>query len=181
MINTKLIEQNYNVWTQSPFDKETISKVNSLKETNNKDFNDSFYTDLSFGTGGMRGVVGVGPNRVNKYTFGRNTQGISNYINNYSKNHTLNSNEKYFIKKYFFSQYSKKNIIYDNILSDEGGRFYQCQIRYMISKLLYPDSIKIPNNYIWISHNQIVDMIRDQKLDIEARLLFACANLDYIY
>tara|TARA_B110000196_G_scaffold152487_1_gene131337 strand:+ start:1566 stop:2837 length:1272 start_codon:yes stop_codon:yes gene_type:complete len=102
-------------------------------------------------------------------------------INNYSKNHTLNSNEKYFIKKYFFSQYSKKNIIYDNILSDEGGRFYQCQIRYMISKLLYPDSIKIPNNYIWISHNQIVDMIRDQKLDIEARLLFACANLDYIY
>ena len=102
-------------------------------------------------------------------------------INNYSKNHTLNSNEKYFIKKYFFSQYSKKNIIYDNTLSDEGGRFYQCQIRYMISKLLYPDSIKIPNNYIWISHNQIVDMIRDQKLDIEARLLFACANLDYIY
>ena len=86
MINTKLIEQNYNVWTQSPFDKETISKVNSLKETNNKDFNDSFYTDLNFGTGGMRGVVGVGPNRVNKYTFGRNTQGISNYINNYSKN-----------------------------------------------------------------------------------------------
>jgi len=102
-------------------------------------------------------------------------------INNYSKNHTLNSNEKYFIKKYFFSQYSKKNIIYDNTLSDEGGRFYQCQIRYMISKLLYPDSIKIPNNYIWISHNQIVDMIKDQKLDIEARLLFVCANLDYIY
>lgn len=85
MINTKLIEQNYNVWTQSPFDKETISKVNSLKETNNKDFNDSFYTDLSFGTGGMRGVVGIGPNRVNKYTFGRNTQGISNYINKYSE------------------------------------------------------------------------------------------------
>ena len=86
MINTKLIEQNYNVWTQSPFDKETISKVNSLKETNNKDFNDSFYTDLSFGTGGMRGVVGVGPNRVNKYTFGKNTQGVSNYINKYSEN-----------------------------------------------------------------------------------------------
>ena len=86
MINTKLIEQNYNVWTQSPFDKETISKVNSLKETNNKDFNDSFYTDLSFGTGGMRGVVGVGPNRINKYTFGKNTQGISNYINKYSEN-----------------------------------------------------------------------------------------------
>ena len=102
-------------------------------------------------------------------------------INNYSKNQTLNINEKYFIKKYFFSQYSKKNIIYDNTLSDEGGRFYQCQIRYMISKLLYPDSIKIPNNYIWISHNQIVDMIKDQKLDIEARLLFVCANLDYIY
>ena len=86
MANNKLIEQNLNVWSHSPFDKETISKTLKLKDTNNEDFNDSFYTDLSFGTGGMRGIVGTGPNRVNKYTFGRNTQGISNYINNQSNN-----------------------------------------------------------------------------------------------
>ena len=86
MVNKKIIEQNLDTWSKSPFDKETISRVLKLKDTNNEDFNDSFYNDLSFGTGGMRGVVGVGPNRVNKYTFGRNTQGISNYINKYSNN-----------------------------------------------------------------------------------------------
>ena len=82
MNEINLIEENYKIWTKSPFDKETISNVKDLKKKNIKDFNDSFYTDLSFGTGGMRGIVGLGPNRVNKYTFGRNTQGISNYINN---------------------------------------------------------------------------------------------------
>jgi len=86
MINKKIIEQNLDTWSKSPFDKETISRVLKLKDTNNEDFNDSFYNDLNFGTGGMRGVVGVGPNRVNKYTFGRNTQGISNYINKHSSN-----------------------------------------------------------------------------------------------
>ena len=86
MVNKKIIEQNLDTWSKSPFDKETISRVLKLKDTNNEDFNDSFYNDLSFGTGGMRGVVGVGPNRVNKYTFGRNTQGISNYINKHSSN-----------------------------------------------------------------------------------------------
>jgi len=82
MNKINLIEENYKIWTKSPFDKETISNIKDLKKKNIKDFNDSFYTDLSFGTGGMRGIVGLGPNRVNKYTFGRNTQGISNYINN---------------------------------------------------------------------------------------------------
>ena len=42
---------------------------------------DAFYKDLAFGTGGMRGIMGVGTNRVNKYTFGKTTQGLSNYIN----------------------------------------------------------------------------------------------------
>ena len=75
-----LIKKNYEIWTKDPFDKKTISKVRHLKKFNSEDFNDSFYKDLTFGTGGMRGIVGLGPNRVNKFTFGRNTQGISNYI-----------------------------------------------------------------------------------------------------
>lgn len=86
MNELKLVEENYNIWTKSPFDKTTIYKVTELKKKNIEDFNDSFYTDLGFGTGGMRGILGLGPNRVNKYTFGRNTQGISNYIaENYKK------------------------------------------------------------------------------------------------
>ncbi len=79
-----VIEENYNNWTQFPFDTTTIENVKSLKNTNPLDFEESFYKNLSFGTGGMRGIVGVGPNRVNQYTFGKNTQGISNFINKIS-------------------------------------------------------------------------------------------------
>ncbi len=86
MSELNIIEENYKSWTKSPFDKKTISKIVKLKKNNLEDFKDSFYKDLSFGTGGMRGVIGLGPNRVNKYTFGRNTQGISKYIRNNYKN-----------------------------------------------------------------------------------------------
>ena len=66
-------------WQQDPFDKETQENVNALLN-NPKALEDAFYTDLSFGTGGMRGIMGVGTNRVNHYTFGRNTQGLCNYM-----------------------------------------------------------------------------------------------------
>ena len=125
MVNKKIIEQNLDAWSQSPFDKETISKVHKLKDTNNEDFNDSFYTDLSFGTGGMRGVVGVGPNRVNKYTFGRNTQGISNYINKHSSNESESvviaydcRNDSKYLAKQVADTFSANNIkvyLFDSI------------------------------------------------------------------
>ncbi len=79
-----VIEENYNNWTQFPFDTTTIENVKNLKNNNPLEFEESFYKNLSFGTGGMRGIVGVGPNRVNQYTFGKNTQGISNFINKIS-------------------------------------------------------------------------------------------------
>ncbi|MBL6591371.1 MAG: phospho-sugar mutase [Flavobacteriaceae bacterium] len=75
------INQNFKVWSESPFDKETKEETIKLKLNNIENFNDSFYKNLEFGTGGMRGIMGVGPNRVNKYTFGKNTQAISNIIN----------------------------------------------------------------------------------------------------
>ena len=81
MNNDLIIEENYNNWIQSPFDTSTVQDVKNLKNNNSLDFKESFYKNLSFGTGGMRGIVGVGPNRVNRYTFGKNTQGISNFIN----------------------------------------------------------------------------------------------------
>jgi len=68
------------VWEQPPFDNETRQAVSELKKTPAA-LEDAFYKDLAFGTGGMRGIMGVGTNRVNKYTFGKTTQGLSNYIN----------------------------------------------------------------------------------------------------
>tara|TARA_X000000368_G_scaffold107083_1_gene83123 strand:- start:2570 stop:4273 length:1704 start_codon:yes stop_codon:yes gene_type:complete len=75
-----IILKNYELWTSSVFDKKTISNVIDLKEKNPEDFEDSFYKELEFGTGGMRGIMGEGPNRVNKYTFGKTTQGICNFL-----------------------------------------------------------------------------------------------------
>ena len=75
-----IILKNYELWTSSFFDKKTISNVIDLKEKNPLDFEDSFYKELEFGTGGMRGIMGEGPNRVNKYTFGKTTQGICNFL-----------------------------------------------------------------------------------------------------
>ena len=66
-------------WELPLFDDETRQAVAELKN-NPVALEDAFYKDLAFGTGGMRGVMGVGTNRVNKYTFGKTTQGLSDYI-----------------------------------------------------------------------------------------------------
>jgi phosphoglucomutase len=84
MNKEELLKKNYEIWTSKPFDNETIEKVKKLKNNNPLEFEESFYKNLSFGTGGMRGIVGIGPNRVNNYTFGKNTQGVANYINRIS-------------------------------------------------------------------------------------------------
>jgi len=69
-----------NVWLTPTFDNETQVAVKELMTTSPKELEESFYKNLEFGTGGMRGVMGVGNNRINKYTLGKNTQGLSNYM-----------------------------------------------------------------------------------------------------
>lgn len=70
------------LWTKFPFDKKTQKLVNNLINSNSNQIEDSFYKDLDFGTGGVRSIVGVGTNRLNKYTLGRAIQGLSNYLKN---------------------------------------------------------------------------------------------------
>lgn len=70
----------YNKWiTDATFDEETQKELMAIKD-DEKDIEDRFYKDLEFGTGGLRGVIGAGTNRMNKYTVGRATQGLANYI-----------------------------------------------------------------------------------------------------
>ncbi|MGA0062757.1 MAG: phospho-sugar mutase [Flavobacteriaceae bacterium] len=69
------------VWLSHPFDSATQKSVQQLIENDQEALGDAFYKDLEFGTGGMRGVLGVGTNRINAYTLGRATQGLSNYLN----------------------------------------------------------------------------------------------------
>ena len=66
-------------WKQAPFDQATIAAVKDL-EAQPKEIEDAFYTEIAFGTGGMRGVMGPGTNRVNKYTLGKASQGVANYL-----------------------------------------------------------------------------------------------------
>ncbi len=67
-------------WLTDFFDADTKKEIENLIQTNTEELKDRFYKDLEFGTGGMRGVMGVGTNRINKYTLGKNTQGLSNYL-----------------------------------------------------------------------------------------------------
>ncbi|MBT8253000.1 MAG: phospho-sugar mutase [Bacteroidia bacterium] len=69
-----------NTWLTPDFDESTQTQIKHLIASNPKELKESFYKNLEFGTGGMRGVMGVGTNRINKYTLGKNTQGLSNYL-----------------------------------------------------------------------------------------------------
>ena len=78
-------KERFQEWLEPPFDEVTIKATKSLIE-NEDQLEDSFYKNLEFGTGGMRGLMGPGTNRINKYTLGKNTQGISNYLTKIFKN-----------------------------------------------------------------------------------------------
>lgn len=74
-------------WKKPPFDHTTISAVKAL-EKHPKNLEDAFYTEIAFGTGGMRGVMGPGTNRINQYTLGKASQGVANYLNKTKPNST---------------------------------------------------------------------------------------------
>ncbi len=77
----KIIEERINSWLNGAYDDETKKEIKSLLDSKNeKELIDAFYRDLEFGTGGLRGIMGVGTNRMNKYTVGKATQGLANYI-----------------------------------------------------------------------------------------------------
>lgn len=69
-----------NEWLTPTFDEETQAAIVEMMTSAPKDLEESFYKNLEFGTGGMRGIMGVGTNRINKYTLGKNTQGLSDYL-----------------------------------------------------------------------------------------------------
>lgn len=78
-----------NEWLSPVFDADTQAQIREMAASNAKELEESFYKNLEFGTGGMRGVMGVGTNRINKYTLGKNTQGLSNYLHHSFPGETL--------------------------------------------------------------------------------------------
>ncbi|MBN8782829.1 MAG: phosphoglucomutase [Sphingobacteriales bacterium SCN 48-20] len=74
------IQAKINTWLTGSFDEDTRQEIKKLQQENETDLADAFYRNLEFGTGGLRGIMGVGTNRMNKYTVGMATQGYANYL-----------------------------------------------------------------------------------------------------
>lgn len=87
-IKPEILER-VNTWLTPAFDQDTQDKIKHMIASDPKGLEESFYKDLEFGTGGMRGIMGLGTNRINKYTLGKNTQGLSNYLKAFFPNEKL--------------------------------------------------------------------------------------------
>ena len=75
-----MIVEKANQWLSPVFDEDTRNQVQNLIDNNPKELDECFYKSLEFGTGGLRGIMGVGTNRINRYTVGMATQGLANYL-----------------------------------------------------------------------------------------------------
>jgi phosphoglucomutase len=104
MLSPTEIRKKAESWLGNEFNEETRKEVRAMLDNDEKKLTDAFYQDLEFGTGGLRGVMGAGTNRMNIYTLGMATQGLSNYlIKEYGKSgikvaiaHDCRNNSRYF-------------------------------------------------------------------------------------
>lgn len=107
MINIDDIRKKAEAWLGEEFDEPTRKEVQNLIDNDEKGMIDAFYQDLEFGTGGLRGIMGAGTNRMNRYTLGMATQGLSNYLKKHADNpssikvaiaHDCRNNSSYFAR-----------------------------------------------------------------------------------
>ena len=77
----EIVQTNVQTWLTGDYDQQTKDEIKRLQKEDPADLKEAFYKDLEFGTGGLRGIIGPGTNRMNKYTVGMATQGFSNYLN----------------------------------------------------------------------------------------------------
>ncbi|HQB20430.1 MAG TPA: phospho-sugar mutase, partial [Bacteroidales bacterium] len=81
----KIIKDRINIWLSGAYDEEAKAEIRAMQNNAPNELIDAFYKDLEFGTGGLRGIMGVGTNRMNKYTVAMATQGLSNYVKTQTK------------------------------------------------------------------------------------------------
>ena len=108
-------KEKYNLWLSRVNDEELLDQ---LKKMDDKGIEDSFYKDLSFGTGGLRGTIGAGSNRMNVYTVNKASQGLANYLNKHYKNPSVVIGYDSRIKSDVFSKCAAK------VFSSNGIKVY---------------------------------------------------------
>ncbi len=84
-----IVQERVDIWLNGLFDEATKDEIRRLKMENPDELTEAFYRNLEFGTGGLRGIMGVGTNRMNKYTVGMATQGYANYLKKYYPNEEI--------------------------------------------------------------------------------------------
>ena len=77
---TEEAKHNIQAWLDGPYDIDTKAQIRSMEQHDREELENAFYTHLTFGTGGMRGLMGIGPNRMNRYTVRQSTKGLANYL-----------------------------------------------------------------------------------------------------
>ncbi len=109
-----------NQWLTPIFDHETHLEIERMMTSSPKELEESFYKNLDFGTGGMRGIMGVGTNRINKYTLGKNTQGLANYM------HSVFSQKNLSVAIAFDCRHNSKSLakIVADVFSANGIKVY---------------------------------------------------------
>lgn len=112
--------KNANTWLTPTFDKDTQDYIKNLIAFNSDELTECFYKNLEFGTGGMRGIMGIGTNRINKYTLGKNTQGLSNYLK------TVFPNEQLKVAIAYDCRHNSKSLaqLVANVFSANGVKVY---------------------------------------------------------
>lgn len=142
------MKKNVDLWLQGNYDQETKAVIHKLLKENPKELVDAFYTTLSFGTGGLRGVMGVGCNRMNEYTVRAATQGLANYLTSQqtpSQGHSVLIGYDSRHNSRFFAEEAAKVLAANNIrvylfselrpapLVSFGCRFKHCSAAIMIT------------------------------------------------
>jgi len=137
-----------NVWLNGDYDEETKQAVRNMMENDPQELTEAFYRDLEFGTGGLRGIMGAGSNRMNRYTVGMATQGFSNYLKmNFPEEeqisvviaHDSRNNSRYFseVTANIFSANGIKVYLFDDLRPTPelsfAIRYLKCQGGIMIT------------------------------------------------
>ena len=178
---SKTLSDKVEEWSHPPFDKKTISVLDVLKE-NPSQLEDAFYKDLEFGTGGMRGIMGVGTNRINAYTLGKSTQGLSDYLKRVREDFLISIWRQSIINSSFITdlEVSESMALADQerditFIKFTAGRFkdsisYQeedLQNYYIVNKSAYmiPDRAKV--SYVSLNSEELQSTVKVSEEDIK--------------
>lgn len=169
MLSISEIRKRAGKWLGEEYNEETRKEVLEMMEKDEKQLVDAFYQDLEFGTGGLRGIMGAGTNRMNIYTLGMATQGLSNYIKNHSERDTISvaiaydcrNNSRYFAETTaaIFSANGFEVLLFESLRPTPelsfAIRHYKCQSGVVITASHNPPEYNGYKAY-WSDGGQVV-------------------------